>query len=301
MRKAILIGASGFIGRHLLNELNQSGFQIVAIENKRKLPQLPNLKIVTGGIKSVSTQLIDEVNPEFVFHCARPTMSRVRRLGRSISAQIAAYYNGKLIKSLKNSKSHPLLVFASGSLMYGNGDKPFFENAPLNPISYARQYHVGEKPLINEVLRSGYPVMMLRFPWLLGNGSWFKWFYLDQIRKNNVIPIFGDGTNKMHVIDINDAVSLMIRYSLEKNKPGIFNLYGNEPFTQINFAVAVTGIFNVKKKIYSEIFPNIEIEALEAFTSNIELNTHFPDIIKSSRFTPLDKKLTQIKKDFLDD
>lgn len=301
MKKVIIIGASGFIGSHLLNELVQLGFQIIAIENKRSLPQISNIEIVKGGINSVTTKLVNKVNPDIIFHCARPTMPRVRRLGRSISAKVAAYYNRKLIRSLKKSKSRPVLIFASGSLVYGTGEKPFYEDAPLNPISFAKQYHIGEKPLLGEALHTGYPVMMLRFPWLLGNGSWFKWFYLDQIRKHNAIPLFGDGNNKMHILDIHDAVKLIIRYAFDKNEPGIFNIFGNAPLTQYQFTNTVAKIFNAEIKSYSFIFSKTEKEALEAFNSNIELSTLYPDIIKSLNFIPLYNTLRQIKNDLLPD
>jgi nucleoside-diphosphate-sugar epimerase len=298
MRKVIIIGATGFIGSHLLQQLLQSGIQIFAVEHKQKLHVTPELKIIKGGIQAVTTSLINEINPDIVFHCARPTIPKIRRFGRAVSSRAAAFYNRKLIKSLKKSNHNPLLVFASGSLMYGTGEEPFDENSPLHPISFARQYQKGEKPLLDELIKKSYPLMMLRFPWLLGNGSWFKWFYLEQIRKYNAIPIFGKGLNKMHLLDIYDAVHLMQKYAFEKNEAGIYNIYGGKPILQNHFAEKVVNVFKAEQKSYLELFPNIENEGLEAFTSNIELVTIFPEILQSFKFVSLEQSLNQIKTEF---
>jgi len=298
MRKVVIIGATGFIGSHLLQDLLQHEIQIFAVEHKQKLLNTPELKIIKGGIQAVTSSLINNIKPDVVFHCARPTMPKIRRFGRAFSARVAAYYNRKLIKSLKNSEHKPLLVFASGSLMYGTGEEPFDENSPLHPISFARQYQKGEKPLLDVVTKTSYPLMLLRFPWLLGNGSWFKWFYLEQIRKYNSIPVFDEGLNKMHILDIYDAVKLMQKYAFELSESGVYNLFGREPILQKYFAEKVADVFKAEKKPYPELFQNIENEGLEAFTSNIELVTIYPKILQSFKFIPLAQSLKRIESEF---
>lgn len=295
MKKAIIIGASGFIGSHLWKKLREAKFQTIAVQHKRPLPVLPDISVIEGGIKAVTPRLLNEIKPDFIFHCARPTLPILRRFGRSVAARKAADYNQKLIDACKQSNHRPLIVFASGSLMYGNHDQPVTEDFPLNPISFARQYHKGEQPLINEVYKKDYPVMMLRFPWLLGNGSWFKWFYLEQIRSQHAIPLFGDGNNKMHILDLQDAAGLILQYARKKNEAGIFNVFGNEPLSQNEFVNKVSTIFQADIKSSSDLFGKSEKETIEAFTSNIALQTHYPDIIRSTQFTSIDKTLERIK------
>lgn len=297
MKNALVIGGSGFLGKHLLAELVTSGIHVFAIENKTKIPQHNNVTVIKNGFASITFDLIEKINPDVVFHCARPTIPKLRRLGRKLAAISAASYNHSLIEKLKNTKNKPLLAFASGSLMYGNSAKPIDENTPLNPISYAKQYHKGEKPLLIALSKNDYPVMILRFPWLLGNGSWFKWFYLNPISTHNAIPILGKGLNHMEILDVNDAARLMIRYAYEKNSPGIYNLYSGLSGTQHQFAKSVSEIYHVVVKKHTDLFTgNIEKETIEAFTSNIKLTTLYPEILNTFKFTAVNQTLKEIYK-----
>ncbi|MDZ7742142.1 MAG: NAD(P)-dependent oxidoreductase [Bacteroidota bacterium] len=295
MSRCILIGGSGFLGRHVLEELIREQAEVHVVEHREKIPESSDYKIIPGGISSLHTGFLDKLKPDVIFHCARPTNPSLRWAGRKMAAGIAAGLNKRLLKSLQRCKLHPKLVFASGSLMYGNHEYPREESDELNPISFARQYYKGELPLVNACRRKEYPIQVLRFPWLLGDGSWFKWFYLENIDKKQAIPAFGEGQNMMHFLDVKDAATLMVGYARKAPFPRIHNIFSEQLMKQEEFLDILAGKFHADIRDYREVFDGgIEKEALEAFTSNIILRTEYPDILDQFKFRSLDESLENI-------
>jgi nucleoside-diphosphate-sugar epimerase len=292
MKRVVLIGAAGFVGGHVLSMLKQQDVDIYAIQNKTPLPD-EGIHVISGGIRALTKGFIDSIQPDIIYHCARPVMPRLRRTGRRIAAFQASSLNKYLLKQLKASRSRPFMVFASGSLMYGNADLPHDEDSSLNPISYARQYYRGELPLLKVVEEGSYPIGVLRLPWLLGEGSWFKWFIMENARKHNAIPGFGDMQNLMEIIDITDAAKLMICYA-EAKMNGIYNIY-NQPISQKEFLITVSERFNVPIQDYTRLFPGgLEKESIEAFTSNITLISKHKSILQAYKFRTLQESIDKI-------
>lgn len=295
MRRAIVIGGSGFLGKHLLSHLHKEDVEIIAIINKTIIPSTNTLETIDGGIATVNIQLINDFEPDVIFHCARPTIPRYRKLGRKLAAKKAFKLNKKLIENIKQSKHQTKLIFASGSLMYGNSNNPHNELSPLNPISYARQYYKGEIPISEAVKENSFPIIVLRFPWLLGNGSWFKWFYLENIKKHKIIPEFGKGDNLMEIIDVQDAAILMKHYSEQTTQSGIFNICQGKPIKHAKFLTEIKAVLGGEIRDYKSVFPKgLEKEAMEAFTSNITLSSLHPEILDNFEFSSLKETLKRI-------
>jgi nucleoside-diphosphate-sugar epimerase len=295
MSRVLVIGGSGFSGQCLLKELVKGDHEVFAIRNNSPIAGSSEINLIPGGISAVGRQLIDELKPEVIFHFARPKFPRLRKAGRILAAHLAAFHNRQLIKELERSKHTARLVFASGSLMYGSSSFPFDEDAPLNPVSFARQYYRGEAPILQAIKEGRVPVMVLRLPWLLGKGSWFEWFYLKPMISARAVPLFGRGDNFMEVIDMKDAAALIIRYAFENEKPGIFNLLTAGAVTQSEFAETVSGVSELPVSDYCEVFSGrLEKEVLQAFSSDIRLTTRYPDLIKDRYYTPLAESLSGI-------
>lgn len=294
MRTVIVIGGSGYLGQRVIQSLLAKNYLIYALQHQTPILQNEKVNIINGGLKKISAELLATINPSLIFHCGRPAFSRFRSLGRKIAAQKAIRLNKKLIKEIKKSRVETKLIFASGSLVYGNSPLPHQELAELNPISYSRQYIKGELPIVNEKGTENFKVLTLRFPWLLGKASWFKWFYLQNIQTRKTIPLFGEGENIMSLIDVNDAASLMINYAEEIQETGVFNIFSPSQITQKEFAESVSKIFKVEIIPHSNIYPKLETAALEAFYSNILLSSQNMSLLSQYKFTSLEDTLRGI-------
>jgi nucleoside-diphosphate-sugar epimerase len=293
VKSAILIGASGFLGQHMMGALRAEGYEVHAVVH-RSNPAQAGDALIHGGIKAVDHKLVDRIKPELIIHCARPSYPRLRRLGRSISAYLASRLNQNLLTQLQKTSCRPLLVFSSGSLVYGNSGSPHEEKLTANPVSYARQYYRGEKPFTRAVRDASYPVLLFRLPWLLGKGSWFKWFYLDPLLKKQSIPVFQSGENIMEIIDVRDAVKLMLQFAGD-GKNGVVNIPGSARISQQSFADKVSEISGASQKQYNEVFDGkMEKEAVDAFTSNILLNSSHQEDLEKIDYIPLGDSLREI-------
>ena len=274
MRSVVVIGSAGFLGSAVTRRLLAEGFHVYAVKNTREISEEKGLTVIKGGIQALTTDVLEMITPEAIFHCARPVLPRFRRWGRVMAAFQAKQYNRVLISQIAASRVKPSLVFASGSLVYGNSPLPHDETAVLNPVSYARQYHRGESPVLDAIHQEKQTVIMLRFPWLLGDGSWFSWFYLKPAREKKLVPLFGDGNNMMSVIGLEDAAKTMVESCTEVMPGGIYNVMAPHVLTQRSFAETVAGHYGCVVAGYRTLYPEgVEKAVLEAFTSNILLET----------------------------
>lgn len=295
MKKVLVIGGSGFLGRQVVSELMSRGIEVHAIEHHTHLAPRPGLNIIRGRIGNIDRKLIGNLKPDVVFHLARPKFPLLRKAGRMLAARWAALQNQRLVRELERSGHQTSLVFASGSLMYGNAPLPFDEDSPLKPFSYAKQYYPGEIPILDALRSNKISVRIIRCPWLLDKGSWFEWFYLRSMREHRAIPIFRDGNNLMEIIDIRDAARLVVNFAGDKTAGGIINMVTSGAISQKEFAKKISAISGFPVKDHRELFQNrLEKEALEAFTSNIVLITKYPQLTAGFQYTGLEESLKRI-------
>ena len=297
MRTIIIIGGSGYLGQRVIQSLLAKNYSIYALQHKTPIQKHDKINIIFGGLEKITSDLLATIKPSLIFHCGRPSFSRLKLLGRKLAAEKALRLNKKLIREIKKSRIKTKLIFASGSLAYGNSLLPHNELSELNPISYSRQYMKGEYPIINEKGTVGLKILTLRFPWLLGNASWFRWFYLQNIHSAKKVPLFGEGKNIMSLIDVNDAALLMTIYAEEVQETGMFNIFSPAQITQKKFVESISSIFKAEIVPYTNIYPKLEIAALDAFQSNILISstdTRFLDIYP---FKTLEETLTKISQE----
>ena len=295
MQNVIVIGSSGFLGSAVTRELIACGFHVHAIQNQRPLSTESGLTIIPGGIKSLTTNTLDRIRPAAIFHCARPVFPHLRHLGRLVAAWQANRFNRRLLSQIVASQDQPPLVFASGSLVYGNNTQPHNELSPLKPLSYARQYHRGENPLVDAIRNNNTKVIMLRFPWILGQGSWFSWFYQKSLMEKGKVPLFGNGSNMMSLISLEDAARLMVRSYTRNLESRVYNVFSPHMLSQKDFAGLVAAHGGGTLADYLEIFPEgVEKAAMEAFTSNILLRTDHPEWLEGYNFQDLNQVLREL-------
>ncbi len=285
MQSVILIGGSGFLGSEVRAELLAQGYKVFATENKAQIEHAENIVILSGGIKAITYSKIKEINPVAIYHCGRPTFSRLRKLGRKLASYKAAKLNRNLVKAIKRSGVNVPLVFASGSLAYGNSKTAHFEDSPISPISYSKQYITGERPLLRATNTENYPVLILRFPWLIGNGSWFKWFYHESAKEMGKIPIFGDGQNHMSIISVTDAAKLMVEYPKQFKESGVYNIFSPFHPNQLDFLKLIASKYSCDVVDYKQLYPNgLESAVIEAFESNIIMDSKNKELLDNYNF-----------------
>src|SRR5208283_1416725 len=230
--------------------------------------------------------------PDVIYHLAR--LGGGNMLTRTFASHRGAKANSRLISFLSQSKSRPIIVYVSGSLMYGLQENGNFadEYTTLSPVSYAKTYIHGEKPWIEAQQKQIFDVRFARPGWIVGNGSWFKSFYWNAFLKTGKIPVYGDGNQLMSIIHAEDCAGQIIHLAEHGVTNQNFNIFCGFPITQRLFSETLAGLLEVDTE-------SIRIEALirkygsivsQAFNTPIPLRTKFPELADTYTFRYPDLK-----------
>jgi nucleoside-diphosphate-sugar epimerase len=283
-----VIGATGFVGKHLVHELleryqNDPLVQIVAVGHQRIEPiVMEKTHFLMMPLHKIEKRWFIRFPPTHLYHCAR--MAGSNDFFRSIASARGFRANMRLKKILEDLPSPPIVVYCSGTLMYGNNKIPVDESAPISPISYARKYERAERPWH---IKSQKIDIRMAFPaWIFGGDSWFMSFYIKPSRERKKVPIYGIGDQQMSLIHVQDVAGQLIHIAEQGKKSSHYNIYGSELIKQEDFAKTVAKEIDIETEVLSS--DEIEIKygktVHEALTSSMPVKTQHIDWRASYKF-----------------
>jgi dihydroflavonol-4-reductase len=198
--KALVTGASGFVGSTLIEELGTLGFDVHALMRKTSSPKnLEGLKYrpIEGDLSDVGAlkRAVSEV--DYVFHLAGATSAPNR------AAFFESNAEGTRRVALAVAEARPGLsrfVYVS-SLAAGGpavaADQPSVESAEARPVSaYGQSKLAGERALLE--YQNTFPISIVRPPIVYGPRD-KAFFTLIQTVARNLMPIMqGSGGHKYY-------------------------------------------------------------------------------------------------------
>jgi GDP-6-deoxy-D-talose 4-dehydrogenase len=166
MNKVLLTGASGFIGKYLLEQLVSDGYKVVSFANKHVRDGFVNCDLQDAEITS---RLVLETNPDIIVHAA--ALSSVTK-GSTID-----YYNlnvlasENLFKAVEKLHGRKRIVFLSTAGVYGNQEvECLTEDLNPKPVShYGLSKFVCERLLYN--MANAHDITILRPFNVIGYGQ----------------------------------------------------------------------------------------------------------------------------------
>lgn len=283
-----ILGGTGFIGYELIRHLAETHRYRLHMLVHQNIPfvELENHSLYTGNLEDFDWSWLKMYPPKIIFHLARLGSSNV--LTRNLLAMKAAKANERLISYLKDQSLQPIVVYVSGSLIYGSQDDGLIadENSAWNPVSFARSSFMGEKPWLNEQYYESMDIRSARPGWILGKGSWLRDFYMQPFFETGSIPVYGDGTQQMSLIHAEDCSRLIIRLAEMGEKNQNLNIFACPPITQQEFAELLAAQLNAKvqRMPYELMIKNYGQTATEALTASIPMKTVFPGLYSGFAF-----------------
>jgi nucleoside-diphosphate-sugar epimerase len=268
----LLLGATGFIGNAVYRLLSQRSDMELCVLLRKPQPGFDGGQVFYGTLENFDWEQL-EVVPDVIIHLARINSRRWAGWGRWLAARRGYTANKRLLQYLDRHGAHTRIIYASGSLMYGNNNNPVYEDSNLSPISFARQYIKAERPFLRRLEKQttqGPGICLLRVPWVLGRGSWFQAFYLNFIRKYKCVPQYGSGENRMSFVAVED-LARCIHYLVVHPFQGVLNVAA--PFTATQKAFCSAFAQQLQLDVKELPLHNQEIAVREAFTSNIALSS----------------------------
>jgi UDP-glucuronate 4-epimerase len=250
--RALVTGAAGFIGSHLVEALLARGHEVVGIDNfssyydpalkhantAAALPH-PRYRLVADDLVGADLDaLLDGV--DMVFHLAGQPGVRA-----SWGRGFPAYLQENLLATqrlLEALTCRPVpVVAASTSSVYGeSGGRPLPEHAPLQPVSPYGMTKAAAEQLIDVYRRDrGVPVVCLRYFTVFGPRQRpdmaFQRF-VDAVESARPVHVFGTGQQSRDFTFVDDVVSATIA-TVGAPSP-VYNVGGGTP-ASINEALAM--------------------------------------------------------------
>jgi len=254
MKKALVLGVNGYLGRHVGLSLKSNGFHVVGCGKGK-----PN---ETGFFDQyVSVDVTDksqveklDVNVDLIFMFAGKTgtMQAFDEVDSFVASNEIGLLN--VLNHMRNSKTSTRLVFPSTRLVYQgregvllpeDADKSALTIYAANKLaceSYLEMYH--------NVFGINYTTYRICVPY--GNliGSTYSYgtigFFLSRAMAGEDITLFGEGRQRRTFSHVQDISEIVVRYSqLNDTKQKTLNIGGADNFSLYDAANLVANKFRV--------------------------------------------------------
>ncbi|MBC8285417.1 MAG: NAD(P)-dependent oxidoreductase [Nitrospinae bacterium] len=209
--KALVTGANGFIGSHLVDSLLSSGCEVHCLVRKTSnLRWLQSkevqLHFVDLGDSNFKIPTLHEIN--YIFHCAGLTKAKNREEYFDINARVCSTLYEQCLEFNESIKGivHLSSLAAAGP---SEGGVQINEDSPLNPVTYyGKSKRAGEEiaQKYSEVL----PIMILRPPVVYGPREENLYTFFKLIKKGWALQI-GETPKKLSLIYVADLIRAMIK------------------------------------------------------------------------------------------
>lgn len=228
----LLIGGGGFLGTNLTDRLVKDGTRVINYSRSwLQKSDSPLVQYVTACAEDPD-QLAHLVGQSaYVFHMAHgssPTSS-MHYMEEDLISSIRLSF--ALMRHCEDTDV-PLIYLSSGGAVYGRvHDIPTAETAPTLPISaYGAAKLTTERYLAIHAEHRNLKCRILRIsnpygPWQLGHsGQGVIGTWMNNIRTNKTIEIWGDGNVVRDYIFVSDVIDSMIRVARYQGPEPIFNI-----------------------------------------------------------------------------
>jgi UDP-glucose 4-epimerase len=212
----MVVGAEGFIGKHLVRKLHDTGRKVITVgrhKPRKILPGIEHIVIETGNPEHITDALTDCSTVIWLASVSTPGSSAGMPL-EELHGNLQPLLT--LLQAMKEREGCPLIYISSGGTLYGDvagGDAS--EEMPLRPKSY---YGAG-KAAAEHFITSWSPqyrraAIIIRPSNIYGPGQTQRKGFgiiptaLEKLIHNHPLTVWGDGEAIRDYLYIDDFISL---------------------------------------------------------------------------------------------
>ncbi|TVQ06694.1 MAG: NAD(P)-dependent oxidoreductase [Bacteroidetes bacterium] len=281
-RNVWILGGTGYIGSALVDHLSRDPENQIYILLHQKAPAgyLKKYNVFFGSLGDINKEWFERYTPEVIFHLARPVPNTyIERLFRINGGSRA---NRKLMNTLAGLTHKPVMVYVSGSSIYGklDIDHPALEDSPLSPYHFANHYIRNENPWLEAQQYGKLDVRFARPGWIVGPDSWFLKFFWNHYLKTGKVPCYGNGKQLMSLIHINDCAAMIDALARFGEIGKNLNIFAGPTVTHREFCEILAGLLqtSLDEIPYEKIKHRFGVTAARALVSSTPMQTLYPHV-----------------------
>ena len=274
----LIIGASGFVGQYLYNQLyNIKSIDLYGTYHNSELSGL----IKFNYKKKESFKIISKIIPDIIIWAAGEKNLKKTELSLSSTLDDNLYPFITLIDSEYISK-RTKIIFISSDYVFDGSKGGYTILDKTNPKSfYGKSKDMSEKYLIDN--HKNYNI--IRAGGIIGDGSAFLKWLIKSFREDNSIELFDNIFSPTPIINIFNCIADILNNIIDDK---IIHITGNSDISRYEFGLLVSEILNSKisliKKNYLEselkLYKDLSLKSSFFSKKNIELDDYINILLK---------------------
>ncbi|HEU4472745.1 MAG TPA: SDR family oxidoreductase [Flavisolibacter sp.] len=253
MRKILVTGANGFLGYYLVQQLLETGCQVLGTgKGPCRLPfkaEAFSYAVLDFTQKEEVLKLFEAERPDVVFHCGAMSKPDDCELNRDAAFLVNVTGTANLLQASAASKS--FFIHLSTDFVFSGSNGPYREEDIPAPVNY---YGHTKQLAEEEVKQFGYDWAIIRTVLVYGKPHLNRQNLLtstaEALRAGKPLRIFGD--QRRTPTYVGDLARGLIAI-MNKKATGIYHLSGRDIRTPYQMAAAVADHLGLEASLITEI------------------------------------------------
>lgn len=263
MAKCTVLGADGFIGSHLVEALVVQGHTVKAFDRFKNgqpasLPKnLVGVEIVAGDF--LNRHDLEEVvkGSDYVFHLVSTTTPATSGLDPLLDIETNIRMSVELFEICRQHKVKRVIFPSTGGAIYGRDQEEAFRESdlaqPLSPYAIGKLAIEGYLAYYQHAYGLDYLALRISNPYgerqnIVGNQGVIP-IFLNLIKHNQPLNIYGDGSNIRDYIYIKDLVRIIADIFEKPTKHRLYNIGSSEAVSLLDLIKSMETTTGKKIKI----------------------------------------------------
>ncbi|MGI6292120.1 MAG: NAD-dependent epimerase/dehydratase family protein [Bacteroidales bacterium] len=254
--KIAISGATGFLGKYLVNYLHDSGYNIrILARVEEQAATLFNFKVdIYNTDYSFESLLQGLQSCDIVVHLASQTMQRT-----SDPLKVSDFYDvnvlitENILRAANACEIKKICNISSNSVYSSANQLPFKESEQAVPSNtYGLSKLFAEKIGEYYAFHTSMNVVSLRLARLFGYGerdSVVFTKYIKQSLLKNTLEVWGEGETSIEYLYVKDATKAIEQAIIKDIKSGVYNVGVNQTYSVKEIANLIATVFDNKENI----------------------------------------------------
>jgi len=286
--RIFITGGAGFIGIHLCKKLLELNHDVTVYDNfsnslRENFDSEINQKVtvVSGDILDISKLVTSMQNHEIVIHLAAQISVPESVKNPKLTFDVNVNGTHNVLESCKKNKISKIIAASTAAVYQNVSEKTILnESSVTEPSSPYGSSKLEMENMINDFTQThNVNAIILRLFNVYGIGQSPEYAgvitkFLSNIRNNNPLTIFGDGSQTRDFVHVNDVVSAII-LSIDSSNFGLYNVATGKSVTILDLAHLLIEQSKKKLDVVFEEQQKGDIKFSHASISKINQNLAF--------------------------